>query len=91
MIYSLFRLCEPFEEITMKRLVTQNFTVIGSILFNPFLGARKLEDDKNYRTLFCQTRRVPTVITDEIYFHTANHEKPVSKSMTAFFRGFRRL
>ena len=35
-----------FEEITMKRLVTQNFTVIGSILFNPFLGARKLEDDK---------------------------------------------
>ena len=46
MIYSLFRLCEPFEEITMKRLVTQNFTVIGSILFNPFLGARKLEDDK---------------------------------------------
>ena len=46
MIYSLFRLCEPFEEITMKRLVTQNFIVIGSILFNPFLGARKLEDDK---------------------------------------------
>ena len=46
MIYSLFRSCEPFEEITMKRLVTQNFTVIGSILFNPFLGARKLEDDK---------------------------------------------
>ena len=46
MIYSLFRLCEPFEEITMKRLVTQNFTVIGSILFNPFLEARKLEDDK---------------------------------------------
>ena len=46
MIYSLFRLCEPFEEITMKRLVNQNFTVIGSILFNPFLRARKLEDDK---------------------------------------------
>ena len=46
MIYLLFRLCEPFEEITMKRLVTQNFIVIGSILFNPFLGARKLEDDK---------------------------------------------
>ena len=46
MIYSLFRLCEPFEEITMKRLVTQNFTVIGSTLFNPFLEARKLEDDK---------------------------------------------
>ena len=46
MIYSLFRLCEPFEEITMKRLVTQNFTVIGSTLFNSFLGARKLEDDK---------------------------------------------
>ena len=46
MIYSLFWLCEPFEEITMKRLVTQNFTVIGYNLFNPFLGARKLEDDK---------------------------------------------
>ena len=27
---------------------------------------------------------MPTVITDEIHFHMANHEKPVSKSMTAF-------
>ena len=27
---------------------------------------------------------MPTVITDEIHFHMANHEKLVSKSMTAF-------
>ena len=68
----------------MKRLVTQNFIVIGSILFNPLLETRKLKERRNYRTLLCQTRRVPTVITDEIHFHMANHEKPVSKSMTAF-------
>ena len=68
----------------MKRLVTQKFIVIGSILFNPSLETRKLKERRNYRTLFCQTRRVPTVITDEIHFHMANHEKPVSKSMTAF-------
>ena len=46
MIYSLFRLCEPFEEITMKRLVTQNFIVMDLFLFNPLLETRQLKEDE---------------------------------------------